>query len=66
MLREVDRTRGRASVSERVNRLLKYALEMERKESLDEEAAQFFASAPDDREERRAYQKANLKTWARE
>ncbi len=66
MLHEVDRTRGRASVSERVNRLLKYALEMERKASLDEEAAQFFASAPDDREERRAYQKANLKTWARE
>ena len=66
VLTEVERTKGEASASERVNQLLKYALEMERKASLYQEAADFFSSAPDDREERRAFQKANLRTWARE
>jgi len=66
VLTEVERTKGQASVSERVNQLLKYALEMERKASLYQEAANFFSSAPDDREERRAFQRANLSTWARE
>jgi hypothetical protein len=66
VLGEVERTKGHASASERVNHLLKTALEMERKASLYEEAAQFFRTAPDDREERRAFQKANLRTWTRE
>jgi hypothetical protein len=66
VLCEVERTKGRASASERVNHLLKYALDMERKANLYEEAAQFFSTAPDDREERRAFQKANAGTWARE
>jgi hypothetical protein len=66
VLRQVDRTKGRASASERVNHLLKYALEMERKANLDQEAAQFFLRSPDDREERRAYQRAAIKSWARE
>jgi hypothetical protein len=65
VLSEVERTKGQASASERVNHLLKYALEMERKSSLCREAAQFFGTAPDDREERRAFQKANMRTWAR-
>jgi hypothetical protein len=30
---------------------------------LEAEARLFFADAPDDREERLAFQKANLKTW---
>ena len=38
---------------------------MERKASLSEEAAEFFADAPDDRPERRAFQKASLKSWGR-
>ena len=63
VLIEVERTKGDASASERVNHLLKCALEMERKASLYEEAAQFFSTAPDHREERRAFQKANLRTW---
>lgn len=63
---QVERTKGRFSASERVNSLLKYAFEMERKANLYEEAANFFTQAPDDREERRAYQKANVRTWARE
>jgi len=65
VLSEVHRTKGRGSASERVNHLLKSALEMERKASLSREAAQFFATLPDDREERRAFQKANLRTWTR-
>lgn len=66
VLAEVERTKGHASASERVNHLLKSALELERKASLYEEVAQFFNTAPDDREERRAFQKANLRTWTRE
>jgi hypothetical protein len=66
VLHEVEQTKGGASASERVNHLLKYALEMERKARLEQEAEQFFAAAPNDREERRAYEQANLKTWARE
>jgi hypothetical protein len=65
VLSEVERTKGRVSASERVNQLLKYALEMERRAKLYEESAQFFSAAPSDREERRAYQKANVRTWAR-
>jgi hypothetical protein len=66
VLSEVERTRGEVSASERVNQLLKYALETERKASLYQEAAQFFSSAPDDRPERRAFQKAGLKSWSRQ
>ncbi len=66
VLAEVERTKGNVSASERVNRLLKYALEMERKANLQQEVARFFGTPPDDREERRAFQKANRKSWARE
>ena len=62
---EIQRTKGQASASERVNQLLSYALEMERKANLSQEAAGFFADAPNDRQERRAFQKASLKSWAR-
>ena len=66
VLDEVNRTKGRTSASERVNSLLKYALDMERKASLEEETAHFFRQSSHDREERRAFQKANLKAWIRE
>lgn len=66
ILAEVERTKGPASASERVNHLLKVALEMERKASLYEEAAEFFRRAPGERDERPAFQKASLRTWARE
>ncbi|HUI84615.1 MAG TPA: hypothetical protein VL240_10345 [Candidatus Binatia bacterium] len=62
---EIERTKGRASASERVNRLLKFALEMERKASLYQEAADFFSSAPGAREERRAFQRASARIWTR-
>lgn len=66
VLSQVERTRRGTSASERVNHLLKLALEMERKADLCREAKQFFNSAPDDRQERRAFQKASLRTLARE
>jgi len=63
---EVERTKGQVSASERVNRLLKSALEMERKKNLYEEAAEFFRGAAGDREEPRAFRKASLKVLSRE
>ena len=66
VLSEVERTKGSASASERVNHLLKYALEMEGKAELFEEAARFFAAAPDQSEERRGFQRAAVRSWARE
>ena len=66
VLDQVERTKGQASASERVNHLLKYALDMERKANLYQEAAQFFSTAPDDRAERREFHKANLRIWSRE
>jgi hypothetical protein len=65
VLSEVERTKGSNSASERVNQLLKYALETERKASLYQEAAEFFGSATEDRQGRRAFQKASLKPWSR-
>ena len=62
---EIQRTKGEASASERVNQLLSYALEMERQASLSQEAAEFFADKPKDHQERRAFQNASLKSWAR-
>lgn len=66
VLSEVERTKGAESVSERVNRLLKAALEQERVIELDLEIAEFFGTAPQLQEERRAFQTASIKTWTRE
>jgi len=66
LLSEIERTKGHDSASQRVNTLLKYALQMERKAALREEAAQFFASTQDVRQERRAFQRAGIKSWSRE
>ncbi len=66
VLDQIENTKGQSSASERANHLFKYALEMERKTNLYQEAAQFFSTAPDDRRERRAFQKASLRAWSRE
>jgi len=66
VLSEVERTKGEGSASERVNYLLKWALEMERKAALARESAEFFATVPEEEQARRAFQDASLKTWARE
>jgi Arc/MetJ family transcription regulator len=66
ILAAVRRTKGAGSESERVNKLLKFALDIERRAALHEEAAAFFAGAPDDRQESRAYEAAAIHSWARD
>ena len=67
LLAALKRSRGKRSVSERVNELLKRALEQERQERLERDAAAFFSrEAPGEREETRAFQKAALRTLQRE
>ena len=65
ILVEVKRTKGAGSESERVNNLLRSALDIERKAALREEAAVFFG-APGDRKERRSYEAATIRSWARD
>jgi hypothetical protein len=65
VLSEIQRTKGNVSASERVNQLLEYALQMERKANLHKEAAEFFAGAPQDRDQRQAFQRAGLQSWKR-
>jgi hypothetical protein len=66
VLAEVKRTRGAGSESERVNHLLRFALDLEKRASLYKEAAGFFRRAPDHRKERRAYEAAGIRSWARD
>ena len=66
ILAEVKRTKGALSESERVNRLLRRALDLERRAALDAEAASFFSSAPDDRAERRAFESVSVASWKRD
>ena len=67
VVEEIERTKGSVSTSERVNALLKRALELERLKSLEKEAATFFAaeSAEED-ESREAFHAATLKSLGRE
>ena len=66
VLNEVERTKGSISTSERVNRLLKVGLEIERRECLHTEAAAFFGASGEDRSARRAFQEASIKAITRE
>jgi hypothetical protein len=67
LLEEVERTKGTASTSERVNRLLKMGLELERAQTLEDEAQAFFQSASEeDRASRSAFRAATLKSLSRE
>ena len=66
VLREVERTKGSASTSERVNELLKVALLEERRKSLHTEAADFFRTIGDDRSAEKAFQSAAIRTIARD
>ena len=52
ILGEIKRTKGAGSESERVNNLLRSALDIERRASLQEEAAVFFGGVSDDRMEK--------------
>jgi hypothetical protein len=66
VLAAVKRTKGAGSESERVNSLLRFALDLERKASLYKEAAGFFRQPPGDRKERRAFEAATIRSWARD
>lgn len=60
MVDEVEGTRGEASTGERVNQLLKRALDVERQEKPDREAELFYGGA-EKRQEERSFQKASLR-----
>jgi hypothetical protein len=67
VVEEIERTKGRASSSERVNALLKRALELERLESLENEAEIFFAAvSQEEQESSEAFQAVALKSLSRE
>ena len=61
----IEATKGDGSVSERVNRLLKLAIQQERYEALEAEATVFFSGARTERYEAAAFQKAALRTFSR-
>jgi hypothetical protein len=58
ILAEIRRTEGAISKTERVNHLLRFALDAEKRAALYQEAGSFYSSEPDDRKERRAWQAA--------
>jgi len=62
----VKRTRGDLSESERVNRLLRFALDLEKLAALEQEIEGFFAVDREDLAERRAFESASRSSWARE
>jgi hypothetical protein len=67
VLAVVERTKGDRSASERVNQLLKLALELEHRDQLEREAALFYSAASQaDRQEERAFQKASLRSFNRD
>jgi hypothetical protein len=67
VLAVVERTKGDRSMSERVNELLKLALELEQRNELEREAARFYAGTSiNDRQEERAFQKASLRSLTRD
>jgi hypothetical protein len=65
VLKEIERTKGDSSTSERVNCLLKVGLEVERRQCLHTEAAAFFKTG-EDRAPENAFQSASIKSLARE
>ena len=49
-----------------MNRLLRFALDLEKRTALEREIAGFFAAERKDRAERRALESASRSSWARE
>ena len=67
VLTYVVRSRGRGSVSERVNEFLRRAIVQEEYDRVEREAAEFFATeSAAERRERRAFRKATLRSLARD
>src|SRR4051812_38489105 len=65
IIRELEKTKGASSTSERVNNLLRVGLEVERQRSLHSEAAAFFRSEGSDRGVRKAFRQAGIKSMTR-
>lgn len=65
VLAEVERTKGEGSTSERVNELLRRALDLERQERLQREAAVFYSDV-EDRQEELAFQRASRRVLAKD
>jgi predicted CopG family antitoxin len=67
ILEEISSTKGARSTSERVNELLKRALDLERREALEQQAAEFFAGEDAKAgEERAAFRKASKRALSRD
>ena len=66
ILADVKYIKGAVLESERVNRLPRSALDLEKKAALRQKASSFFATAPTQRKERGAFQKATVRTLARD
>jgi hypothetical protein len=63
----LSETRGERSASERVNDLLRRAMQQEKYERLEEEAQAFFSRAEvQERKETRAFQTAAMRTFKRD
>jgi len=65
VLAEVERTKGECSTSERVNELLRRALDLERQDRLQRDAALFYSEV-EARQEEQAFQKASRRVLAKE
>jgi len=65
LLAEVKRSRGDLSESERVNRLLRFALGLEKRAALEREIAAFFSDEPQEQAEHRAFEAAGISSWTR-
>lgn len=67
LLTEIANGKGTESTSDRVNHLLKRALEIERQEELERQASEFFRSeSRQSRGERVAYQNASKRAISRD
>jgi Arc/MetJ family transcription regulator len=67
IMAEISNTKGTASTSERVNELLRRALDLERRERLEQEAKEFFGEESEkSRRERSAFQKASRQALSRD
>ena len=62
----VESSKGERSASDRVNELLRLAIQRERDEELRAEASVFFAQNSDTRSETRAFQKASTRSHRRD
>lgn len=66
VIKEIERTKGDASASERVNNLLKAGLEVERIRRLQSEVSAFFSAQVEDRSSSKAFQAASVQTVFRD